>query len=234
MWGTFWTAVGALGAIIVPLVIHHLQSAKKRKTPDYTVEGEKWVLDRGWSYEDLLHRLIDLDYLTLAGVQLSPEDEGTVDQWAPVFQKSPETWALIVYRKKKIVGYWSYFSVSPKLAQEIAAGTMKDSEITASETKSIYEPGGHTIYFAMIARDPDMPAVGDNASRLLLKSLIDSMLFFWERVEIERVYAVCFTRDSEKLCRNFNLRFVSNTVSGKPLYVGTRENFEPRRLKRLT
>ena len=233
MWATYWTAVGALGAIIVPLAIYLLQARSSRAVQDLTVEGERWVFERGWGYDDLLHRLIDLDYLTLAGVQLSAEDEGTVEQWAPVFQKSPETWALVVYKKKLIVGYWSYFSVSPALADRIAAGLLKDSEIVEKETRSIFEPGPHTIYFAMIARHPDMTVAGDRATKMLLKSMIRSLQFYFERVDIGAVYAVCFTPESEKMCRNFKLQFVTNTVGGKPLFVGKRDDFKLSRLWRL-
>ena len=232
IWGTFWTAIGALAAVAAAMIAFQ-QAAGRRRKSAYTVEGEKWVFVRGWSYADLLHRLIDLDHLTLAGADLTAQDEGTAEQWAPVFQKSPQTWALIVYDKKLIVGYWSYFSVSDRLAARIEAGTLRDCEITADQVKSIREPGPHTIYFGMVARHPDMTAKGDRAFRLLMRSMLKSLHYHLERVDIQRAYAVCFTSEAARLCRDFNFAHVRNTESGRPLFVGKRGSFDLARLRRL-
>lgn len=223
MWVTFWTAVGAiaaLAAVFAPFAIHHLQTRKRSGDGDYTVEGQKWVSDRDWSYQDLLHRLIDLDFLSLAGSSLTAEDEGTVEQWAPVFEKSPETWALVVYRKKLIVGYWSYFSISDALVDKLKAGILMDSEISESEVRSIYDPGPHNIYFAMIARHPDMTFKGDRAVRLLRNSLINSAKHWLAKVDIANVYAVCFSPEAVNLCRHFGLKQEAKMAKGLPLFVG--------------
>jgi hypothetical protein len=228
---TFWTAIGSLAAVAGAFFAAR-QLGQRKEAPDYTVEGEKWVFERGWSYDDLLQRLINLDYLTLAGVELTTQDEGTVEQWAPVFQKSPQTWALIVYKKKKIVGYWSYFSVSEKLAQRIEAGELRDCEIISEEVRSINENGNHVLYFGMIARDPDMTEKGGRAFKKLLGSLLSSLQFFIDRKDVIRAYAVCFTPEAERLCLQFKLEPRGNTKSGRPLYVAKPGGFDHRKLKR--
>jgi hypothetical protein len=232
MWGTIWAAVSALAAVGGVLVA--VWERRRQKEPrDYSVEGEAWVFERGWTFEDLLRRLIDLDYLALAGVELSSEDEGTVEQWAPVFQKSPETWALVVYRGKLVVGYWSYFSVSPKIAERIRSGKLRDSEITSDQVRSIRESGPHVLYFGMIARHPDMTEKGDRSFKLLMKSLLESLEYHFARVDIANVYAVCFSKEAESLCRQFKLEHVMDTDAGKPLFMADRSVIAGRRFGRL-
>lgn len=92
----------------------------------------------------LLERLIDLD--TELGINRGPLHEGTAEQWAPVFQHHPETWALIAVGPFQIVGYWHFACLDDFHFAKAKDGSLFDSEINAASVVDLSFPGTYNAY----------------------------------------------------------------------------------------
>ncbi len=222
-WVVIWTAIGALGATIGPFGVFALQARIRNKGESpFTIADSDWLVAHGLSYKALLHRLIyNIDYLALAGSSLSELSEGTVQQWAPIFEKSPETWAMVVCDDRLIVGYWSFFSLSDELVGSLKERCLFDSEITETGIRCISEAGPHTVYFPMVAYHPDFQHAKHTIIRLLMQSLAKTLgQLVDENVQISEIYADCFSREGESMCRNFGMQEIGETLQNGKLYSG--------------
>ncbi|WP_421930770.1 hypothetical protein [Phenylobacterium sp.] len=235
-WGLVWAAAGvvlaALSALIALIRWWQEREAKKGRASEFTIEGSSWVFERGLSYEGLLQRLIGLDHAALAG--LGDKTEGSAEQWAPVFEKSPETWGLVVFRGSFIVGYWSLFSISQKLVGALKRGQLYDSKIVSQEVRQVSEPGPHSLYFVMIARHPDFSRAGGEIFRLMMRSMAQAMASLRkDRVHIDAIYANATSAEGESLCRTLGLEAFSTSVQGGQVYKIEKFDLLEQRLARL-
>lgn len=218
-WTIFWAAAGVLVAVLGPLGKILFDEWKRRRSAsgELTIESADWVIERGLTYEALLMLLLGLDYSSLPG--LTALSSGTAETKAPVFEKSPETWGLVVFRETVIVGYWSCFSLSKKLVARLEQGAMLDSEITVAEIHSVQEPIAHKLYFEMFGVHPSFGANEKAIFRLLVRSLAD----FAARsraagIRVETIYANGFSERGAALCRAFGLRPFVGSKQGGDVY----------------
>lgn len=216
-WAVFWTAVGSLGAVGAVVVYLVERRRDQSHEVELTVEDSGWLAERGMTYEAFLRHLIGLDHEALAG--LSDKTAGNETVKAPVFEKSQDTWGLVVFRGSLVVGYWSCFSVSERLRKKLDAGKMYDSELTEEEIRTISEPGPHDLYFEMFGIRPSFERNRKAIFRLLAKSLAGFAAMLGERrVEVRAVYANGYSEEGAALCRSFGLQPVVQSVQGGSVY----------------
>lgn len=176
--------------------------AKNRS--DFRIEGEEYLDRNHYSYADLLKRLIGLDHATLPGV--NPMNEGTVEQWVPIFKADPEAWRLLVFRKKIIAGYFSAFSLTDEAYAEIQAGSLADSELSADMIKPLDEPGLHKLYVCTLIGLHDFDAGGDRVADRIFRALVRHLLRLGKQgTLIEEICATAFSEDGERICRKVGL-----------------------------
>lgn len=218
-------AIAALVVALVAIVAQPLFSeflARRRSAADAAALSEEdsaWVLEKyGDPYPDLLRRLISLDHAAHEG-ELDGRMEGTNAQWSPVFEKSPETWALVVSRGREIVGYWSCFSLSNKLLARLKLGKLVDSAIVESEVRRLTEQGGHSLYCVMIAQDPDRSQPGGQVFKMLMTSMARSLREAKEvGAQIDAIYADATSKKGESLCRRLGLEPLTQSRQGGTIY----------------
>jgi hypothetical protein len=209
-------AVAVIGVVVAILTLVRAERRKKEAS-ELRVEGHDWLVEKEMSYEQLLQQLIGLDYSSTEG--LGERHEGTVQQWAPVFKKSPETWRLIVYKDAFIVGYWSFFALSEPLMRRLKAGKMFDSEIVASKVREVSEPGVDAVYFVMITRHPSFAEERRATFRLLIQSLLETLIALQAQgVAVREVYANAFTSAGERLCKAVDGKSLGKADQGGDLY----------------
>lgn len=234
-WSLFWTAAGVLAAVaaaVIPLTIWLIDRRKSKELDsEYSIEDSDWVVEKGLTYEEFLRQLISLDHAALAG--LSDKTAGNEKVKALVFEKSKETWSLVVFRNSLIVGYWSCFSLSSKLQKKVEQGTLFDSEIIAAEVKQIHETGDHSLYFEMFGIHPAFGANRRTIFRLLTRSLAGfAEMLEREKVSVKAVYANGYSSEGAALCRAFGLAPFITSVQGGEVYRSTDINTLGKRLSR--
>lgn len=188
--------------LIVTLLERLFGAIKRRRL--FTVENDGFLDQRRMSYSELLRRLVGLDHASMPGT--TPLNEGTVEQWTPVFRKDPESWRLIVYRKKVIVGYFSAFSLTDECFEGILSGRVTDSEINPEAIRIIDQPGRHKVYVCSIISLEDHDTDQIKVRNLVVDAFAKHVLGLAKRgVEIEKVCALATNEDGERICRKFGL-----------------------------
>jgi hypothetical protein len=161
------------------------------------------VISWGWDGDRLLDELIKLDYQTI--VQLTPEHEGEIAQWAPVFMDHPDTWRLLTAGPEKIVGYWHFVPLFVNQFELAMSGRLRDSEITADLVRVLELPGDYDIYFVSICALP----LYRRTLRLrpLFTSFFDVVYdLALAGVRVGRICTNAYTPTGEALCKDLGFR----------------------------
>jgi hypothetical protein len=183
------------------------------------------VLANGLSGEELLDRLIALDYLLLHGI--SSEHEGRTEQWTPIFMDHPDTWRLIFDHTRRIVGYWHFVPLPPDTFRHALDGTMRDSELNATSVVFFELPGWYDIYFVSMGLLPQYrnPRYID----LLITSLIDVLLTLARSgVFIRRVCTHAYTTHGISLCKSLAMTPLHPHIDGGFVYTARLVDIIPR------
>lgn len=170
----------------------------------YFVRGYEYLSAHEMEEEDLVQALIDLDVMLVR--HLTVVDEGTVDQWAPVFRESPFSWKLLTFGER-IVGYWQYVCLKDAYFSRARSGELRDSQITvdAIEAPSYLTPSrSFKMYVVMVGVHPMHQHLGAGA-RLVASFVKEIQRAALSGLYFEEVIAVAYTPQGHALCRGFGL-----------------------------
>jgi hypothetical protein len=174
-----------------------------------------FVTERLWTGVDLLTRLIELDYMIIDGLDLV--NEGSAQQWAPVFMNYPDTWRLVVSNDKNIVGYWHFVPLDREMYLRALNGELLDSEITEDTLRYFGTPGLYDIYYVSVGIHPSHRNAKGNW--LLLSSFLDVVAALAEHdVWINSICTLAFSRLGEKLCEDLKMRKIVTRTSHGEVY----------------
>ena len=214
-------ALGVIGTFAgVYITWYAARKTSAFQDEELTIEGHPWVRERfKGDYEKFLGELIGLDHAAVSG--LTDETAGDAKTKSLVFEKSLDTWALVVSRNRQIVAYWSFFSLSDRLIKRLKNGTMFDSEIVAREVYSISEPRRHNLYFEMFCIHPAFEDRRLTILKMLLVALNEiAQLMRTNKVQIAGIYANGFTKEGAALCRDLGLRRIASSAQeGDVFYI---------------
>ncbi|ANB33452.1 transcriptional regulator with XRE-family HTH domain [Rhodovulum sulfidophilum] len=140
---------------------------------EYAMQGYAFLELAGMEEHDLVERLIEIDTALIPDiVEL---DEGTTDQWAPIFHDSPWTWQVLVHHGR-IVGYWHYLILTKDSFAAVMRGSLRDSMLAVEHLDTPIAITGHGAYFAYIVMAGIEPAHRNPATlKMLFQSLIKSL-----------------------------------------------------------
>jgi hypothetical protein len=176
------------------------------------------VTDWNWSGDQLLERLISLDYEIFQ--ELTPEQEGHVSQWAPVFMDHPDTWRLLITPGNEIVGYWHFVPLFEDDFQSALRGELKDGEITTDKVRLFELPGHYPIYFVSFGLLPRFRRT--KAYKLLLNSLFDVLHdLAKDGIFIDQVCTNAFSLSGEAMCKTFGLTCLRPHSDRGKVYIGS-------------
>lgn len=159
----------------------------------------------GWSGQQLLDRLIQLDYATMAGI--TGESEGNTQQWAPVFMEHPDTWRLLIDGPENIVGYWHFVPLEDSDFRLAKSGQLLDSQISSDQLCFFELPGSYCIYFVSITILPLYKTVSNFS--LLLDSFFAQLTYLAENdVFVGEICANAITDYGRSMCRRLEMELV--------------------------
>ena len=188
-------------------------------------------LESKYSYEALLDRLIYLDYANMKGI--TKEEEGTHDNWVPVFKKSPYSSRYLVDGNLNILGYWHFVALKEKLFKKAKKGLMLDYEISTDNVYALNRKGRYNMYFVETVTHPDI--TNTDAAAMLDESFYDSVydfarsgIFFTERL------TNAITPDAVKRAIGFGMKFVAKNIYRGSIYSAKMTDFLLRNASRRT
>ncbi|MCL5434712.1 MAG: hypothetical protein M1559_03325 [Candidatus Marsarchaeota archaeon] len=168
-----------------------------------------------YSYESLLDRLIYLDYADMKGI--TKEEEGTRENWVPVFKKSPYSSRYLVDGDLNVLGYWHFVALKEKLFRKAEKGLMLDQEITADKVYSLEKKGRYMMYFVETVTHPSIR--NTDAVAMLDESFYDAVydfarsgIFFTKRV------TNAVTPEAVKRATGFGMKFVTKNIYRGSIY----------------
>jgi hypothetical protein len=162
-----------------------------------------------WTFEKLLKEFIDLDYSTLG--QVLAVDEGTVEQWAPIFEKRPHTWRLLYDEPQTIAGYWHFAPLIPDDFAKAVQGQLRDGDIKSGRIPDAIA-GVYDVYFVQICL---RPVYRMNLKILvqLFRSVFDALTeLARSEVFVREVCANGYSEDGQSVCRSFGMTEVGPHV----------------------
>ncbi|HEX5724581.1 MAG TPA: toll/interleukin-1 receptor domain-containing protein [Longimicrobiaceae bacterium] len=164
--------------------------------------GMDEVRDWGWSGEDLLRVLVDLDGELYGG--LSAPAEELVAKWTPMFVDHPATWRVLTDAPGSVVGYWHVVALFDEDFAAARRGELSYRALTPDRLRLLELPGWYDLYVSGMgiqARHRKPPA---------FIRLFDSLLEVAEElarndVFISQVCANGYTDHGVSLCRSLEL-----------------------------
>jgi len=183
-----------------------------RESDRYFVRGHEFLASSGMDEVDLVEKIIELDISMIPS--LTAIDEGSVEQWVPIFSASPLTWKLLTYAGN-IVGYWHYVCLKDQYFEQVKSGALRDSKINAHmlDFPCFLNPAkSYKMYVTMIGVHNAHQFFGPGGK--LINSFIreieraaENGLFFSEFA------SVAYTPQGESLCKNFGLERIGQLRS---------------------
>ncbi|AOW14383.1 hypothetical protein LPB72_03420 [Hydrogenophaga crassostreae] len=178
----------------------------------YFIRGNDYLAASGIDESGLLAQLVDIDFDLVPN--MSTLEEGTIEQWAPIFQASPSTWKLLTHGNK-IVGYWHYLNLKDEYFDLVKIGQLRDSQITPEmlDHPTFLEPGkSFKLYMVMIGIHSTHRFMGAGGK------LINSFLMELERTASQGILfsefaTVAHTHSGEALCRDFGMEKIGHHAS---------------------
>jgi GNAT superfamily N-acetyltransferase len=221
--------VGLIGTIVgVALTKLTENYFDKKKEAKLFIADLDDVLRWGWDGKKLLRHLIALDYETTDN--LNESNEGTPEQWAPVFFNHPDCWKLLAVRDSELVGYWAFFALKPETFELLKQGQFSDSSLTIDHVVEMDKPGTFNIYIVIMCVKEHYRRRG---FPLLLASLIDQLNGM--SVSGRYINTVCvnaFSDEGRALARNFGLKHIRDYNEIGHIYYGTFADMKSSRLAR--
>ena len=174
-------------------------------TKVYRIAGHDFVAEKfGRDYIKFLKHLIEMDLDTIGGLSL--EHEGTPEQWAPIFESSPETWRLLTLIDE-VVGYWHFMCLADPYFSKIKNGEMIDAGLRAEMMNFPVIPRHYKAYFVVITLRASEQ--NSRAFAVLLKSLERVMLdFAMDSIFFSEICATAFSFKGKRLCQDIGMTFL--------------------------
>lgn len=214
-----------IGVVLTKLTENYFDKKKETKL---FIADIKDVLVWDWSSRDLLRHLISLDYETTEN--LNESNEGTPNQWGPVFFENPDCWKLLALRDKELVGYWSFFALNEETFEKAKKGELLDSEINLKNVIQMDKPGFYNIYFVIICVKEYYRKKG---FLMLYESLIEKINELTEtNRQIENICINAFTDNGKALAKNFGLNRIKKHKEFGEIYFGNFNDIKNSRTSR--
>jgi hypothetical protein len=175
-----------------------------------------------WTPEKLVEKLIALDYSLFDG--LTPELEGDVEQWVPVYLDHPDTWRLLMTPEKELVGYWHFLPLFDPDFDCAMAGRLRDAEITTDRVRLFELPGTYPLYFECIGLLPSYRRT--KAYNALLGSFFDVLLEHGQNgIFFDRLGANAYTPSGVAMCKSFGFEPLGPHVDRGRMFAGRMSHF---------
>ena len=170
----------------------------------------------GLDLKEVVKTLIKLDFENMEGLVV--EDEGTADQWYPVFRDNPYTWRILLTQKNEIAGYWHVVPLFDEQYEKVKRGDMSEVQIKEDDIPDLTLGGKYKLYFRSILLLEKYR--GTEASHLLVSSFFDVLINLAKmNTFVEEICANAYTPQGKALCKTFQMEYLGEHKPNGSLYV---------------
>jgi hypothetical protein len=181
-----------------------VSGSKYRVQPfaDFVTSGSSWL--------DLTERLIALDYSAIVG--LTPETEGSLEQWRPMHELLSDCGQLLIAPDGELAGYWFYVPLTASAMDKAKSGYMFETDIHFDSVIPLGLNGFIQIYLVVMVLAPKY-------QRIIARSaLIGSFMRHLEDLSelgffIKDLCFCAYTIQSERMAQGLQLQRVARHVS---------------------
>lgn len=161
----------------------------------------------GVSTEDLIQRLIDIDYDVLEGAH--EEEVGLVERWKPIVENNPDGMRVAVTPDLSVIGYWHFLPLDDISFEKVKEGIFDDRLVTIDQLKLLGPPGEYNLYFMVIAILPNYR--GAKLMRMLLNAFVDTLLDLSnQEVFFPEMCAWALSPEGNAMCRNLKMANIAD------------------------
>lgn len=173
----------------------------------YVMQGYDYLAKAGIDEEGLLEKLIELDLSLIP--RLSSHDEGSVEQWAPIFHASPFSWQLLTC-DNKIVGYWHYVFLKDEYFELVKLGKLRDSELEPAmlEFPSLVDMSRNYKMYIIMLGVHGSHQKGNSGTTLVRSFVREFQTSTTEGLFVSELVAVAYTYQGQALCEDFGMTFI--------------------------
>jgi len=173
------------------------------------------VGELGWSPEDVMARIIELDYKLLENIPA--QHEGTLAQWLEKWTTYPESGRVMVTAKGKLIGYWSTACLHHEDFELMKRGEIFDGDLSPSRMCSFELPGIYKLYFVTVCIETLFRSA--QSLRLLLGSFLDVLQELAEQgIFFDEMCANAYTARGEALCRSIGMKHLCDHKDSGHIY----------------
>ena len=172
--------------------------------------------NKGINCTQLLERLVEIDWDNFNDLTL--ESEGSIEQWAAVFNATSDLWRVLA-KDGKIIAYWNCIVFKDEYQRRMEEGDLLESDMHVDTLKTNLHKGQNEIYFDSICIDKPYRTV--KIMILLLKSVYETLSgLIGKGVKFNKIWASGWTEEGEKLLNRLGFIFYKdNKLRGKICYL---------------
>lgn len=205
----------------------HLKKAQSRSSLDpsknftnriYTVLSADKLVSAGWTLKEVVRQIFALDHDVYE--DLTAENEGTIEQWMPVYKQFPQSWRAIA-KERQLIGYWQFAVFLPDFYESVKQGKLMEGNIDPIECYDLFDiPGVYNMYIVSICLSEEFR--NTVARQLLIDSFFDVLNeLSKERVFFSEVMTNAYSVEGTSTCKAFRLTYYGPHCHSGKMYVGS-------------
>ncbi len=164
---------------------------------------------------EIVKKLIQMDYENIEN--LRKDDEGTFEQWYPIFLKNPETWRIMVNSKNEIIGYWHFVPLRLETYEKIKMGKMHEIELNENDIIELVKKGNYKIYFRSLVLKKEYRK--SKATEELIVSFFNVLKKLEEKgIIMDEMCANAYTLQGKKWCEKLGMEYIGEMSPNGSLY----------------
>ena len=162
---------------------------------------------------DIAQNLVENDLALYPDV--APENEGKPELWMEYLSRYPETFVYLVDPSNKIVGNWSFLSITEEQERAMEAGELFEITFDVQNTECLFLPGDYVLYLLNFSCNEAYAKA--QYYQALLDELWKQLLDYAENgIYFKRICINLFHPAYEALWRGMGFQFlVKNRISGR-------------------
>ena len=162
---------------------------------------------------DIAQNLVENDLALYPDV--APENEGKPELWMEYLSRYPETFVYLVDPSNKIVGNWSFLSITEEQERAMEAGELFEITFDIQNTECLFLPGDYVLYLLNFSCNEAYAKA--QYYQALLDELWKQLLDYAENgIYFKRICINLFHPAYEALWRGMGFQFlVKNRISGR-------------------
>lgn len=102
------------------------------------------LIKLGLTAWDIAQNLVENDYEVYPDI--APENEADASLWKEYLSRYPDTFAYLVDQDMRIVGNWSFVSITEEQERLMEAGELIEGTFNVQNTECLFLPGDYTLY----------------------------------------------------------------------------------------